>query len=159
MDMEILLQWINFLILAGALFYWARTPLKLFLRQRHDEIRKEIQEVSTLLQKASRYFKEYEKKLAGVNLEIDALNKEMCQLGEIEKKHLVDAASRFAGQLKEELAKAGEMELRKAKQLLHLKTLDLAFQIAEKTVREKITIEDQGRLSKNYLDSLRGLSV
>ncbi len=159
MEIKILFQWINFLIFAGGLVYWTRPLLQSFVQQRHKQIRDEIQETSKLLHAVRARFVGFEKKIAGLSQEIDQLKAEMRQMGEIEKRRLVEEAGRFAVRLKEEMSRAADQELRKAKETLHQRALQLAFAVAEKSLRERTEHSDQDRLSRAYLNQLRGLSA
>lgn len=157
MDIKPILPWINFIILAGVLFYYLKNPLREFLLGRHKKVREELQAVSQLLASTLKRHEEYKRRISQLKTEITQLKTEMCSIGTMEKEHLIRDAQEFTARIQADLKRAALQELQKAKAELQKKTLKLAFQLADQMVRDQVRTTDQERLSREYLTQLKGL--
>ncbi len=145
---------VNFAILAGVLFYYARKPAV-------NAIRNSIESVKTLLKEARESrkasearMKEAEEKLAGVDKEISELLESARKEGEAERERILAEAAKALEKLKAETALAIEQELKKAKDILRMEAADAAVALAEEVISRNITPEDQARFVTEYLEKL-----
>lgn len=144
--MELIYSWINFGIFAGLLWYFLRRPLRDFLRGRQEGVRQEIQEVSRERLSVETRFKEYRRKLAEADSEIEVLKLELKEEGELEKEGLIRKAREFAEKIREEASQIGEQGLRRSRIHLQQKTLLLAIQTAKEKIQTALDPADQERL-------------
>ena len=152
--MGLFYKWFNFLVFLGLLFYFLKEPLKDFLGDRRENIKKEIDEVAKQKARVETKFQDYRKKLAEAHTEINQLQKEMRQEGELEKVNLIKKAKSFAEKIRDDAAKVAEQELGRAKLTLKKMTLLLAVDLAKQWVEKVIENEDQERLISVAIDQL-----
>ena len=89
MELGLFYKWFNFLVFLGLLFYFLREPLKDFLGDRRENLKKDLDEVAKQKAKVENKFQDYRKKLVEAHTEISQLQKEMRQEGELEKANLI----------------------------------------------------------------------
>ncbi|OGQ05911.1 MAG: hypothetical protein A2W61_05310 [Deltaproteobacteria bacterium RIFCSPLOWO2_01_44_7] len=154
MEMGLFYKWFNFLVFLGLLFYFLKEPLKDFLGDRRENIKKDIDEVAKQKARVETKFQDYRKKLAEAHTEINQLQKEMRQEGELEKVNLIKKAKSFAEKIRDDAAKVAEQELGRAKLTLKKMTLLLAVDLAKQWVEKVIENEDQERLISVAIDQL-----
>jgi len=152
--MGLFYKWFNFLVFLGLLFYFLKEPLKDFLGDRRENIKKDIDEVAKQKARVETKFQDYRKKLAEAHTEINQLQKEMRQEGELEKVNLIKKAKSFAEKIRDDAAKVAEQELGRAKLTLKKMTLLLAVDLAKQWVEKVIENEDQERLISVAIDQL-----
>ena len=152
--MGLFYKWFNFLVFLGLLFYFLKEPLKDFLGDRRENIKKDIDEVAKQKARVETKFQDYRKKLAEAHTEINQLQKEMRQEGELEKINLIKKAKSFAEKIRDDAAKVAEQELGRAKLTLKKMTLLLAVDLAKQWVEKVIENEDQERLISVAIDQL-----
>ena len=146
MELSHLYPWINFLVFSGILFYFLKEPIRDFLGDRRENLRKELETVAKERGKVEKKFQEYRKKLAEAETTIDQLKKELRHEGGLEKTSLIKKAQSFAQKIREDGAKVGDQELNRTKLFLKKRSLLLAVELAKEWVEKSIGDTDQERL-------------
>ena len=134
-----------------------RTPLKDFLGDRRESLKKELDEVSRERLTVERKFQQYRKKLADAEKEILALIKDLEEAGKLEKVSLVKKAEAFAKKIREDAERVGSQELSKTKYLLREATLAHALDLARESLQKSVGATDQERLIAWGIKNLEGL--
>lgn len=142
---------INFLILFGLLYYLLRNPLSNFFSERKSQIQKDLEEAKQRREEAERTLKDYEQKLADMEQELDRMRSELKKAADAESEKIVANADRMAEGMVEAAKLAAEQEVRKAKSQLRNESVEMAVQMAEALIKEKITDEDRKRIVEDYL--------
>ncbi|MBM4326615.1 MAG: ATP synthase F0 subunit B [Deltaproteobacteria bacterium] len=154
-----ILTWriIDTLVLVALLYYIMRKPLKKFFVDRTDQIEKDLAEAKEQREQAQQTLKEYEAKLAGMEQELEKMRADLSKASELESEKVVANAQRMASSMVEAAKIAAEQEVRKGKAALQAEAVDLAVQMAETLIRQKITAEDQKRMVEEYLAKVGGM--
>lgn len=155
MSAGLIYQWINFVIFAGLLYYFLRTPFKDFLGDRRERLRKELDEVAQGRLEAETHFKNCRKKMAAADQTIQQLKEELRQEGELEKSILIRRSKEYAHKIREDAVRMTDQELSRAKEALTQKTFVLAVALARKKVEASITPQDQQRLMAWGMENMK----
>ncbi len=142
---------INFVVLAGALFYLARKPVKEFFSSRITSIKDELADLEQKKADAEKALAVYAEKIANLNKESEKIVADYVRQGEEAKKRILAEAELQAEKLEEMAKRNIEQEFKSAKASLLQDVAEKAFQRAEDMVRESISSEDQDRLVDDYL--------
>jgi F-type H+-transporting ATPase subunit b len=145
---------INFGIFALIMYRLAGKPLKNFVAERHTSIRKDLDEASRLRQEAEAKLKEYERKVAGVEAEIDALVKGIQQEAETEKQRILAAAAEQAARLKVDAQKQIAAEIARARTELRRGVIEAAVAAADEILKKQIGADDQRKMAERYVVEL-----
>jgi F-type H+-transporting ATPase subunit b len=145
---------INFLILAGLLVYLLKTPFKNFLNQRQQSIVESLDKAEEARQEARRRAEEIDQKLAKASEEIEEIIKMLVDQGDAEKKKIFENARQEAERLKQQARFMADQEVKKARVMLRKEAVDLAANMAEALLKEKITDSDHKRLVEEYVEKV-----
>ncbi len=142
---------INFAVLAGALFYLARKPVKEFFSSRITSIKDELADLEQKKADAEKALAVYAEKIADLDKESEKIVADYVKQGEEAKKRILAEAELQAEKLEEMAKRNIEQEFKTAKASLLQEVAGEAFQRAEGLVRKSISSEDQDRLVDDYL--------
>ena len=145
----------NFLILFTLLFHFAKDPLAATLKTRREELETAIREAKQARAAAQDKLAEYEKRVANIDQDLEAVKEEMRALGQTDKERLIKEAEKLAERIKTDADFTAKQEVLMAKFKLREEAAKLAVEIAEKVIRETINEDDRDRLLGEYLDKVR----
>ena len=144
----------NFIVLAGALFYIARKPVVEFFSSRVKGIQEELAELEQKKTDAQKCLAEYADKMENLNKESQRIVEEYTKQGEAAKKRILAEAESQAAKLEETAKRNIEQEFKAAKLKLQKEIAEKALNQAEALVKESISTEDQDRLVDEYLEKV-----
>jgi F-type H+-transporting ATPase subunit b len=147
---------VNFAILFGGLWYFLKTPLANYLRDRHSAIRKELVEAASVTATASAQLAEIERKLQALPGEIDVLRHRGAEEIASEEARIAALAAAERDRLLEQTRREIDLQVRLAKRELVEHAADLSVQIAAERIQQQITPADQERLVDRYLNDVKG---
>jgi F-type H+-transporting ATPase subunit b len=147
---------VNFAILFGAIWYFLKTPLANYLRDRHSAIRKELVEAASVSATAAAQLAEIERKLQALPGEIAALRQRGTEEIASEEARIAALAAAERERLLEQTRREIEMQVRLAKRELVEHAADLSVQLATNRIGQQITPADQERLVDRYLNDVKG---
>ena len=145
---------INFIVLAGALVFAIRKPLKGFLATRSDVIRVNVEESERLQQEALNLVRTYETKLAKLDEEIKSLINDARQDGEKEKVEILARADRMSQQIIENAKNMATREIEKQKDRLQKDLMTKVIEEARKNLKEKVTEKDHGQFTQRFIEEI-----
>ena len=153
---EYLWKIINFGVLFFVLFKFGKKPLQDFLKTRTELIEKtlkEAQEAKILAQKA---LAEVEERLKVKDKELEEILSSARQSGENEKSRLIEEGSRMKAKILEQAKTNIDYELREAKAAIKAEAVEIAMELAEKKIRDKIGKSEQDMLLEESLMKIEG---
>lgn len=135
------------------LVFWAlrKANVKGALADRRVAVEKALQEAVAARENAERKFAEYSDRLAKANKEIDEIHAAIKKEGELEKTRIIAEAKAMAEKIREQATLTANQEVVKARAELREEAARLAVHLAEQTLKDNITKEDQDRLVGEYL--------
>ncbi|MBF0229712.1 MAG: ATP synthase F0 subunit B [Desulfamplus sp.] len=145
---------LNFLVLAGVLFYIARKPVAQFFSSRISDIQEQLADLEQKKADAQKMLSEYENKIAELSKESEKIVQDYVRQGEDAKKRILAEAEAQAIKLEESAKRNIEQEFKAAKAKLQQEIAEKALAQAELLVKESISSEDQDRLVDEYLDKV-----
>ncbi len=142
---------INLTILFGIIYFFARRKVKDFLIRRQDALRDAIEQAEQAKREAEEMKREYERRLAELDGEVDALNREVEAKAREEAARIVANAEAMSERVRSDVQRLLDDELSRARHQLRSEAVELAFELAERLLRERIEESDQRRLAEDYL--------
>jgi F-type H+-transporting ATPase subunit b len=150
---------VNFLILAGGLWWFLREPVTTYLRDRHSAIRKDLVEAANVKSAAAAQLAEIDRKLAALPGEIEALRQRGADEIAAEERRISAMAAAERDRLLEQTRREIDLQVRLAKRELVEHAASLAVEIAGERIQQGITPADQSRLVDRYLDQVKRPNV
>lgn len=150
----LVMRLINFVLLAGLLYYFLKKPVRNFLNQRQQGVKEALEEAQRAKAEAEVRFKEMEKKLAQAHKEMEELKAMLLEQGRLEKERILANAQKEAEKIRKQAQMTAEQELKKAQSTLRKEAVELATRIAEALLKERIDPKDHERLIQEYVHSV-----
>ncbi len=130
---------INFVLFIGILVYYLRKPLSELAATRKKKIMADIDEARRLRQEAEKTLAEYEARLANLEAEMHDIVAEAKRIAEHEKQRVLAEAVLAAERLRQDAKSRIDGERFRLEQELKKKAAELALEIADRLVRERMT--------------------
>ena len=144
----------NFAVLAIALVYLIRKPVKKALNDRIQSIRDQLSELEAKKKVAEDELAEYNRRFQQLDQETEKLIAQYIQQGEDAKARIIKEAESAADKLQEQARRKIEQEFTRAKLNLREEVLEKALAQAEELIKNKISDDDQERLVDEYLEKV-----
>lgn len=142
---------INFLVLAGVLYWLLAKKVKAFFTGRRDGIRTALTEAEIAREAAENKFREYSAKLDKATGEIEQIGEMIRSQGLSEKERIIAEAGKAAEKMKEDTQTRIEQEFAKASQQLRSEAVRLSTQMAEELLQKHIQAADHEAMVKDYI--------
>ncbi|RMF97939.1 MAG: hypothetical protein D6734_01125 [Candidatus Schekmanbacteria bacterium] len=147
-------KWINFLILAGALFFVLKKIVPEFFSARVENIKRTLEESRRAEKEANEKLKIAEEKIKSLNKEIEIIRANAKAAIEKEKKRILEEANEKIARIEEQ----NEQNIRQAIELsvkeLKEEIIKQATVLAEDMIKGRITPEERKKLFNNYVKQL-----
>ena len=151
---EELFKLVNTLIVVGILYKVAFNPIKNFLKDRREGIRKALEEARAAREEAEKQLAEQRSKVADLEAELmrvrDQGKKERAAMRERLEKEQENQAQRLLEQTRTTI----ELEASKARAELQSHAASLALNLAEEMLKKELGEADQERFVENYLANI-----
>lgn len=145
---------VNFLILAGVLYWLLAKKIKAFFTGRREGIRIALAEAVAAREEAKKKFDEYAAKLAKATGEIDEITRMIKEQGLSEKERIIEDGRKAAEKMKEDTLARMEQEFNKASQGLRVEAVRLSTQMAGELLKKNIQADDHETLVKDYIEKV-----
>ena len=145
---------LNFLVLAGFLYWLLAKKIKEFFAGRRDDIKIALEQAMDAKEEAEKKYKEYTAKLEKATEEIAGISEMIKAQGLAEKERILEDAKKAAVKMKEDTQTRVEQELKKAGNLLRTEAVKLSVEMAEELLKRNITPADHDIMVKDYLDKV-----
>ncbi len=142
---------VNFAVLVFVLVWFTRKPLKDFLRKRTEIIEKTLKEAQEAKELAQKALSAVEDRLKLKDKEIEEILARAKESATSEKELLIKQGEQMREKILEQAKSNIDHELRQAKDSIKAEAAEIAIQLAEKKLREKLTKEEQIRLIEESL--------
>ncbi|HWR59169.1 MAG TPA: ATP synthase F0 subunit B [Thermodesulfovibrionales bacterium] len=142
---------VNFAILVFVLVWFAKKPLKEFLKKRTEVIEKTLKEAQEAKELAQKALSAVEERLKLKDKEIEEILSRSRSAAEREKELLVKQGEQMKEKILEQAKNNIDYELRLAKDAIKAEAADIAIELAEKKLKERLTKEEQIRLIEESL--------
>jgi ATP synthase F0 subunit b len=145
---------VNFAIFAAVMMKLAGKPLRNFVAERHDTIRKDLDEAAALRKAAEQQLAEYSKRVERVDQEVDTLLAEIKKEAEAEKARIIAAAEEQAKRLKLDAQKQIDAEIERARLELKRGVIEAAVRAADEVLKKQFGADDQRKMAERFVGDL-----
>jgi F0F1-type ATP synthase membrane subunit b/b' len=145
---------VNFLILAGTLVYFLRSPAATYLRNRKEQIRSDLVKAQQMRTAAAAQIAAIEERMKSLPAELDALRTSGAEEVAAEDARIRQAAAAERDRFLERARHDINAQLKLAERELIRHAADLAVAIATERIKTTITAADQARLVDRYLSQV-----
>ena len=147
---------INFGILIFILIKFAKKPFQSLLKQRTEMIEKTLKEARDAKELAQKALQEVEGRFKTKDKEIEEILSASKRAGEVERERILEESNRLKERIFEQVKVNMEYELKHAKEAIKAEAVELAMELAEKKIKEKLTKDEQERLFEESLTKIGG---
>lgn len=147
---------INFGILFFILFKFGKKPIQSFLKQRTELIEKTLKEAKEAKELAQKALQEVEERFRTKDKEIEEILSASKRAGEQERERLLEEGNKLRGKIYEQAKVNIDYELKHAKDAIKAEAVEIAMELAEKKLKEKLTKKEQERLLEESLIKIGG---
>jgi F-type H+-transporting ATPase subunit b len=147
-------QVVNFAILVAILLFFARKPIRDLLKNRTESIQKSIEEAREAREKAEEALAKVEERLKEKDREVADILATAERSGLKEREAIIEEGERLSRKIVEQARANIEYELKQAREAIKAEAVELAMELAEKKIREKLSEEEQKRLFEESLKKL-----
>lgn len=148
---------INFLILVALLVYaMKKADIKGFFRKRTELIEQSLKEAREAKELAQKALVEVEGRLKMIDREVEEIIASAKLSGEKEKGRLVEEGDKLKEKILEQAKTNIDFELKQAKATIKKEAVEIAMELAEKKLREKLTKEEQLKLLEESVAKIEG---
>lgn len=141
-------------VLIGVLVYFMREPLKKFLLERSDGIRRQIESAEAALEAARAEAAELRTRLERIADENAELVRSAAELADAERALALERARQSAERIREESRRAADQEIVRAKRELQEEAAQLATSLAAEILRQGVTPDDDRRILGEFVEQI-----
>lgn len=145
---------VNFAILFFVLAKFGGKPIKDFLAKRTELLEKRLMEARQARELAEKALAEVRERLKNKDSEIEGIVAAARQSGEKEREALISEGRRMSEKAVEQAKANIDYELKRAREALKAEAAELAMELAEKKIGEKLTPELERTLFEESLAKL-----
>ena len=156
---DMVMKWVNFIILAAIIVKYAREPIKNFLKQQKADV---VAEIDKLEAEKTRITQEIESAKAHAEENRERFKEMKARLiaqGETRKQQVIDQARQQGDIMIEEARKKMENRIFQAKNTLKMELADMAFEQALQRLPKLIEDKDNQRLLDLYMEGMQSQGI
>jgi len=144
----------NFVVLAGALFFVLRKPASKALSSRIKDIQEQLESLEAQRAAAEKKLAQYNEKLSQIENEAAKIVDAYIKQGTEAKAKILKEAEQTAEKLRAQARRNIEHEFDKARQKLQQEVVESSLQMAEESLKKEITTQDQDKLIDEYINKV-----
>jgi F-type H+-transporting ATPase subunit b len=144
----------NFVVLAGVLFFVLRKPVSQALSSRINDIKEQLESLEAQRAEAEKKLAQYNEKLSQLESEAAKIVDGYIKQGNAAKAKILKEAEQTAEKLQAQAQRNIEHEFDKAKQKLQQEVVESSLQKAEASLKKEITAQDQDKLIDEYINKV-----
>jgi F-type H+-transporting ATPase subunit b len=151
---DVIMMWVNFLILAGALYWLLKKPIGEFIQNQKEDTERELQKAEEQKNIAVEKIRESKAMLEEGKEKFALMKERIIAQGENAKEQIIQSAEEQSKFMINEAKRKTESMLLRAKSKLRNEIIDEAFDIALQKMPSEITDEDKQRCVEKFITSL-----
>ena len=150
---DLVMRWVNFLILAFLLVKFSRAPIKNFLAGKKQEIADEIGELEAEKEEILRQIEESKDQLKNSQVRLAELKKRIVAQGEKSKQKMIEEAELESKMMLKSAKEKMDSRIVEARQVLKTELIDTAIAMATELLPDKITEEDNQKFIDAFISN------
>ncbi|MDH4231594.1 MAG: ATP synthase F0 subunit B [Nitrospirota bacterium] len=148
---------INFLILVGVMvFFLRKMDIKGYFKKRTELIEQSLREAREAKELAQKALAQVEERLKVKDTEMEQIIAGAKLSGENEKARLIEEGDKLKTRILEQAKTNIDYEVKRAKESIKEEAVEIAMELAEKKLREKLSKEEQLKLLEESLAKIEG---
>ena len=151
---DLVMRWINFLILVFVIVKFGRAPLMNFLRSQENQIDTEIRELERTKESALEKVRETEAMLAASGERFEQLTQRILAQGERKKTAIIEGARQESRMMIADAKRKADNLFLTARERFRAELVDAAIDIATERLAVEMTDKDGQQMVQNYMASL-----
>ncbi len=151
---DVVMKWVNFLILVFVIVKFARAPLKNFFKQKEIEVSSEIEAMEAEKKAAEAKIAEARQAIEHRQERFEQIRARMLRQGKRRKEQIIESARRESRLMIEAARHKVEGQIRQARERLREEMVDLAIDMAMKRLPEEMQETDNQKLLHRYLEAV-----
>jgi F-type H+-transporting ATPase subunit b len=148
---DLVMRWINFVILAFLIVRYGGPPLVKFLRNQKNDIQKQIDQVQQEKDAMMANVQQARSALQQSALRHDEIKAKIIEMGEHKKQEIIEESKEQSRLMLESARHRIDYQIHQAHEKLRLELLDMAMAAALEKLPEEITPDDDRKLIDKYL--------
>ena len=148
---DMVMAWVNFIILVVLLVKFLKTPIANFLYGQQENVAREIRQLEQQKEKVSGKIQDMMKALDDSETHFAELRTKIIKRGETEKQHIIQDAEQQSRLMMEMAKQKVAGRILQAKDEFKVRMVEEAIAIAEKKLPDMMTADDNQKLVENYL--------
>jgi F0F1-type ATP synthase membrane subunit b/b' len=149
------LKVLNLSILIGIIAFFARKPLKNFLRSRRENIEEGIKKADDSVEAVTKEYKESEERLSIIAEDIKQIKERLTHEGKLEKEKIIKIAYEKAQKIKDQTGKSIKREFEIIHKKLKEETIERTINSAEEVLKSKFKPSDQNRFAEMVASEIK----
>jgi F-type H+-transporting ATPase subunit b len=154
-DWDLIMRWVNFIILAVLIIKYARKPLADFLNNKKNEVARLLERYENQKKEAEIKIHEGRQMLTESEQRLKVVKERIISEGERRREKAIEAAREESRIMLETAQLKIEGQLREAHSKLKAEIIDLAAQKAMAKISTVLTVEDHDRLVDQWMEAAR----
>ena len=150
---DLVLRYINFLILAFLIVKYARKPLVNFFKEKSQDVKKEIRKIEIAKEEAQNQVNALLEEGDKNKERLERLKERIISQGKAKQQHIIEDAKLESKLLLENTHRKLENRILNAQQALRTEMVDISIDLAMRRLPEEITEQDNQRFVDHYLTS------
>lgn len=151
---SLLFSVLNFVLILGVIFYFARKPVAEYLEQRRQGIQRSLEDSAKLLSDAEAKLQDWNDRAGRLDAELSEIRATSRRIAEEEREEILAHARANAERIQNDARVAVDQELLRARRVLAEEAGELAIDLAAKLLADQVTDDDQQRLFDEFLSSV-----
>ena len=147
---------VNFAVIASVVVYFARKPIRDFFAARTAEIAKSMVDSKEARERSVAALADMERKVREMEAETKSMVADAQARAEKDKLALIEEGKKVAQDVQAQVKMGVELELQKAKSALAVEASLLSLELAEGSIKSKISGQDHERIVKEYITKVGG---
>jgi F-type H+-transporting ATPase subunit b len=148
------LQLLNFGVLLFILIKFGGKAINKSLRERHEQLKADMEEAARLRTAAELRFKEQEKRLQNLEQELEAMRQAILKEAEHEKARIIAAAEEKSRRVQDETRFLLDQQIKEAEARFRAEVAQASLKIADELLRRSVNTADEQRLVTTFVAEL-----
>jgi len=153
---DLVMRWVNFVIIVFVLVKFGRKPVKDFLSNRRAEIGQQIEKYEQQKEAAEEKIEEANRLLKNSIDRFEKIKKRIIEDGENKKQKIIEDARQESMILLNSTRQRIDNQIAEARNLIRSELIESAIALAEKRLPEEITAADERKLIDHFMESAAG---
>jgi F-type H+-transporting ATPase subunit b len=153
---DLVMRWLNFLIIVFVLVKYGRKPIKNFFSNRRREIDEHIKKFERQKEAAVEKIEEANRSLEDSAVRFEKIKQRIIEDGEKKKQQVIEDARKESMILLKATRHKIENQIVEARNLIRSELIETAVALAEKRLPEIITAADEQKLIDRFMESTVG---